>query len=81
MSQSDPLTQEWFAVPNDLIGGWCVVPARPDPPSTQSEHQFLVADFCNEKTARHIAHLHNRWLAKQAQMYPTMIYPTRSEDA
>jgi hypothetical protein len=56
----DVLRVPWFAVPNDLIGGWCVCD-RPSPPSAGG---IEIADFVSEETAGHIAFLHNLWLAE-----------------
>jgi hypothetical protein len=58
----DPMTMSWFAQPNDLIGGWCVMPI-PKPPSCGVAE---VADFCREEVARHVAELHNAWLVGAA---------------
>lgn len=48
----------WFARPNDLIGGWCVMPV--DEPPSQGVPE--VADFTTRELAEHIAQLHNDWL-------------------
>ncbi len=57
--------RRWYAVPNDLIGGWAV--ATDDvPPSEHSRENGIVAvaDCMDEPTARHIAALHNEALAE-----------------
>jgi hypothetical protein len=54
----DPMTMSWFAQPDDLIGGWCVM-LTDEPPSVGG---IQVADFCHERVARHVAELHNGWL-------------------
>ncbi len=51
----------WYAMPNDLIGGWCIVPIRLPPSSGVIE----IADFLDEQFARHIAALHNAWWRNQ----------------
>lgn len=49
----------WYAQPNDLIGGWCVMPVDATPGVSNMPE---VADFTTEQAARHIAFLHNQWL-------------------
>jgi hypothetical protein len=51
---------EWFALPNDLIGGWCVMPINEQPSGGCVE----VADFIDGTFAVHIAQLHNEWLKR-----------------
>lgn len=48
---------KWFAQEDDLIGGWCVVPIEQPP----SSGVFTIANFMDERSARHIAWLHNQW--------------------
>jgi hypothetical protein len=55
----DFLNREWYAKPNDLIGGWCVMPVDATPAECNIPE---VADFTTEKLARHIAKIHNEWL-------------------
>ncbi len=57
------MNEQWFAQPEDTIGGWCVT-SSPEPPSAGLRN--VVADFVNEDAARHIALLHNTWLIRQA---------------
>lgn len=52
----DPMKAHWFAKPNDLIGGWCVMPVDAPPFSGVPE----VADFASQEIAEHVADLHNR---------------------
>ncbi|MBO3736669.1 hypothetical protein [Actinoplanes flavus] len=52
----------WFAQPNDLIGGWSVMPVDA-PPSSGIP---TVADVASESIARHIAAQHNADLAVDA---------------
>jgi hypothetical protein len=54
-----PLGVTWYAYPNDVIGGWCVMPV--DAPPGEANVQE-VADFVTEEAARHVADLHNYWL-------------------
>lgn len=55
------MNADWYAQPDDLIGGWCVVPLDLPP----SSGVFTIADFIDERAARHIAWLHNRWLSER----------------
>jgi hypothetical protein len=59
---ADVLGVPWYAQPNDLIGGWCVM-LSDEPPSFGGNE---IADFCSEEVARHIAELHNAHLAAAA---------------
>jgi hypothetical protein len=43
-------------MPNDLIGGWCIMPV-PVTPGTVYVPE--VADFLSERNARYMANLHN----------------------
>jgi hypothetical protein len=55
----DYLNKEWFAMPEDTIGGWCVK-ANEIPPSESYEGE--VACFISEEIAKHVAELHNMYL-------------------
>jgi hypothetical protein len=61
----------WYAQPNDLIGGWCVVPLDLPP----SSGVFTIADFTDERAARHIAWLHNAWLAERRKSWGPLPTP------
>lgn len=52
------LEQKWYAVKNDLIGGWCIR-LEDTPPSSGGPE---IADFMNEDVARYIVFLHNQAL-------------------
>lgn len=54
----------WYAKPNDVIGGWCVMPVD-EPPSCG---MFEVVDFISQEAAEHIAMLHNAWLERPANV-------------
>jgi hypothetical protein len=54
----------WYARPNDLIGGYCVMPVDEPPSSGIPE----VADFMDEHTAQHVAKLHNDWLDRMSDV-------------
>ena len=55
----DYLNQEWFAMPEDTIGGWCVK-TNEIPPSQDPTGE--VACFISEEVAKHVANIHNTWL-------------------
>jgi hypothetical protein len=55
------MQSRWYARPNDLIGGWCVMPVDEPPSGGMPE----VADFIRQEAAGHIAALHNQWLDTQ----------------
>jgi len=57
------MNTKWYARENDLIGGWCVVPLDLPP----SSGVFEIANFIDERAARHIAWLHNRWLSQRTR--------------
>jgi len=50
---------EWYAVINDLIGGWAL--STTDEP-VSSGSGLYIGDFMCEDTARHIAAVHNTCL-------------------
>lgn len=52
------LNRIWYAKPDDLIGGWCVMPVDESPSGGCVE----VASFLSEELARHIVALHNTLL-------------------
>jgi hypothetical protein len=57
------LRSEWYAVPDDTVGGWAVANA-PIPVSAHSRDVGVTAigDFLSERAARHVVDVHNRWL-------------------
>jgi hypothetical protein len=66
--RKNPITPEevtycrWYAVVNDLIGGWSIATA--DLPESQINvfnDEFEVGTFMHEDTAKHIAYMHNCW--------------------
>ena len=59
MDRDINLRAKWYAQPNDLIGGWCVMPVDKTPGEANIPE---VADFTTEELAKHIAMLHNNWL-------------------
>jgi hypothetical protein len=59
---SDVLNERWYAHPDDLVGGWCVM-NRDFPPSRLNRHTDPdgreVGNFLSEAIARHVVELHN----------------------
>ncbi len=58
------LAADWYAWPDDTIGGWAVMPVNV-PPSSGAP---TVGTFLSEQIARHIAQLHNRDLDDQRRL-------------
>ena len=54
--------REWYVQPNDLIGGYCVMPVDLPPSSGWPE----VADFHSQRAARHVVLVHNSWYRLQS---------------
>lgn len=65
------LESRWYAMPEDTIGGWCVMTTA-DPPSASKG--LYVADFIGgPEIAQHIADLHNAHLEeKEAEEVSTI---------
>lgn len=59
----DRLRKVWYAKPNDLIGGWCVMDVDL-PPSVANRAE--VCDIMSEGMANHIVKLHNDWLESKS---------------
>ncbi len=54
------LHQRWYAQPNDLIGGWCLMTV--DKPPSQADHtkgEIEVGTFLSQGIAEHVATQHN----------------------
>ncbi len=60
-TSADPLAATWYAQPNDVIGGWCVMDVDATPADAQRPE---IADFTRREHAEHIADLHNERLAR-----------------
>lgn len=60
----DYLRMRWYAMPDDLIGGWCIMLTE-EPPSKGG---CGVGDFISEEAARHVVERHNLWLQEQASL-------------
>lgn len=56
----DVLKIQWYAKPNDLIGGWCIMPVEEMP----SQGCWTVGDFLSQGVAEHVASLHNYRLVR-----------------
>lgn len=70
-SVNDPkkdIYYHWYAYPNDLIGGWCVMNIDKMPSSADGHFEYAVADFISEELATHIATLHNNWLDEMTHL-------------
>lgn len=46
----------WYVMPNDLIGGWCIMPL-PLTPGVAAIPE--VADFLSQRNAQYMVSLHN----------------------
>jgi poly-beta-hydroxyalkanoate depolymerase len=56
----------WYAVPNDLIGGYTVANVnKPDSQHNVYEGDFEVGTFMTLEVAQHIADIHNAWWSIQ----------------
>lgn len=68
VTEVDVLDRRWFAVPDDLVGGWaCATTNRPlseiDIPGT--DHRVPI-ECWGRATAEHVTYLHNAWLQRRA---------------
>lgn len=63
MKPEEYLTVPWYAVVDDLIGGWAVSNVNKTTAEMDFEQgEIEIASFASEEHARHIAELHNRSL-------------------
>ena len=79
MDEGELLAVPWYAVVDNLIGGWAVATA--DKTCADLDWQageVQVANFIGEQTARHIAELHNK--STNGKLVPTGEAPPRSEN-
>lgn len=64
----DVLSVQWYAVINDLVGGWAI--STVDKPL--AEHDFskdlVVGDFLTEEIARYIVNLHNALISTSGEV-------------
>ena len=59
----------WYAVENDLVGGWCIMNVNKKPSQCDFRQAWnggdrLVADFMRREDAVEIARVHN-WMYKE----------------
>jgi hypothetical protein len=69
VTERDVLRRRWYAVPDDLIGGWAVATvdrSTADIDVAGTDERVPVQMAWGEVTARHLADLHNAWLANEA---------------
>jgi hypothetical protein len=68
------MRDKWYAKPDDLIGGWCVMDTDMTPGEANRPE---IACFISEKLARHIAYLHNQWVYEgcEEDMTPVKMVP------
>jgi hypothetical protein len=66
--RKNPVTDEelhncyWYAVVNDLIGGYNVANVnKPESQTNPQNGEFEIGCFMSEGSAKHIAELHNAW--------------------
>lgn len=59
------IAQQWYAVPDVLIGGWCVINTdKPDNGDVDVDvEERQLGDFLSRAIAEHVVLLHNSWLA------------------
>lgn len=60
--EQELLVRRWYSHPNDLIGGYCVMPVDAPP----SSGCFSIADFMTESWTAHIVQLHNSTIDRSA---------------
>lgn len=60
------LRAEWKAQEDDTIGGWCITDAAM--PGTPADGNAPIAHFVHAETARHMAAVHNIWLANRGYL-------------
>lgn len=74
------LRAQWFANPDDLIGGWQINTADKRTSELQAG-EWQVGDFLDRRLAEHIVQLHNEHLVQEVTAsesaspaeYPTML--------
>src|SRR3546814_606638 len=57
---------EWKAQADDTVDGWCVLDAASA--GTPATGNVPIAHFCHAEAARHMAAIHNVWLAHQGHL-------------
>lgn len=56
---AERLREEWQAVPEDTVGGWCVVLKKER--RTPAEGAPVIVYFAGKSEAFHVARIHNWW--------------------
>jgi hypothetical protein len=76
LTDADLLGQSWHAVPNVLIGGWCVLnrdlPDNDVGPDHRDDGVREIGDFLSEAIARHIVWLHQAALGEAGWTAPDL---------
>jgi transcriptional regulator with XRE-family HTH domain len=65
--ETELLNRKWYVHPNDLIGGFCVMPVDAPP----SSGCFEIAESMSEGWAKHITELHNSEIDRPAYEPPS----------
>lgn len=63
------LYRRWYAVPNDLIGGWSITTIDVPLSSLDGAADWHVGDFLTERIARHVVDLHERWFDGESELH------------
>jgi hypothetical protein len=62
ITEQELLETRWYAVDNDLIGGYAVATVdKPESEHNVYEADYTVGTFMTKRCAEHIADLHNQW--------------------
>lgn len=67
MTENDLMTQRWYPVEDDVVGGYCV--SNVDKPVSEQDpvslgDTIVCWGFQNQELARHVALLHNKTLGE-----------------
>lgn len=65
MTLQEVIYSDWYAKPNDEIGGWCVMPVD-STPIASGVH--AIGDFMTAEIATHVAATHNFWLQEMKDL-------------
>lgn len=71
------MRKRWYAKPNDLIGGWCVMYVDETPAVSGLPE---VAGFTTERMATHIAYLHNNWVDEMNELQEKIMEDCRRDE-
>lgn len=67
------LKERWKPQLEDTIGGWCCTVESV--PGTPADGNPPIVDFATEEVARHVAELHNDWLADETEQTAPLVQP------